>query len=82
MTYTYELSQSEYRRAKTALTRAVNGGDPAKILATVRSARLLFDHRGYPDSWANWPRALHDISYQREHFELWQAVGDELEEWN
>ena len=54
------LTQAEYRRLKTRLTRAINKADPDKIIAEVDYAEAIFDDKGYPDLWYRWKRARED----------------------
>ena len=50
-----------YPKQKAALTRAVNSGDPEKVLAACRKAVREWDEIGaWPDGWARWQRALDD----------------------
>lgn len=77
----YTLTQAEYRRAKAALTRAENKGDPWGILRTVQAARQLFEAKGFPDSWANWPRAVRDLDRFDAPDGLRAAVFQEVEAW-
>lgn len=81
---TYTLTQAECRNAKSALTRAVNSGDPEKLLATCQRARLLFDAKGYPDSWSNWRRALWDAAGRALHGNRpsYEALADEAAAWD
>ena len=51
---------SEYRRLKSALTRATNSGDPLKVLAVCREAVRSFEEHGYPDDWMRFRRAAED----------------------
>ena len=62
MPTTKYLSKSEFTRQKSALTRAINSGDPAKVEATVRKTVGEWNSAGYywPDDWARWQRALDD----------------------
>lgn len=59
---TQYLTQAQYRAAKSALTRAVNTGDPAKIEAQVRKTVDEWNdgHYAWPDDWHRWQRALDD----------------------
>lgn len=56
----YTLTQSEFVRLKTKLTRAVNSKDHARIIRTVDEAMAIFAEKGYPDSWHRWERAKGD----------------------
>jgi hypothetical protein len=73
------LSQKEYRRLKSNLTRAINSGDPEKILATVTAAREQFEREGFPDYWPRWRNAASDIAFRRYEgmeYESQQALRD------
>jgi hypothetical protein len=56
------LTQGQYRAAKTRLTRAVNSGDPQRIIDTVDAHFCEWDDGDYawPDDWARWERARLD----------------------
>jgi len=65
---TVYISNADYRRQKTALTRAVNSGDPLKVLDTVEKTLGEWDGKAWPDGWSRWLRALEAayVSYQRD----------------
>lgn len=63
MTIRY-IDQKEYRRAKTALTRAINSKDPVKVIATCRDTRKRWATSAWPDDWHRWARAYDDALYQ------------------
>ena len=54
------------RHHKAALTRAKNTGNPAKVIAAVRSAREDFDRHGWPDQWPLWAIAVRDLEYHED----------------
>ena len=56
----YTLTQAEYSRLKTKLTRAINSKDNARIIRTVDEAESIFEEKGYPDLWYRWIRARED----------------------
>jgi len=56
----YTLTQAEYKRLKTRLTRAHNSGDPDKVIAEVDYAMGIFEEKGYPDAWSRWEGAKRD----------------------
>ena len=56
----YTLTQVEFKRLKTKLTRAVNSQDDARIIRTVDAAMAIFDEQGSPDDWNRWNRAKDD----------------------
>lgn len=67
----YILSQDEYRRLKTRLTRAENAAQKhggtywAKLEREAAYGLAIFDEQGYPDAWSRWTRALDDARYQQ-----------------
>jgi hypothetical protein len=80
------ISNDEHRKLKTRLTRAVNGGDPYKILATVRAAREQFEREGFPDDWPRWRNAASDLEWNRldggyPDFEVQDAARQEEDCW-
>lgn len=62
MAYDNELAQKNYRKLKTALTRAINSKDPKKIHAEVLRFKNHYDNspEPYPDFWSRWQRAADD----------------------
>lgn len=56
----YTLTQAEFKRLKTKLTRAINSKDDARIIKTVDEAMAIFDEKGHPDDWNRWNRAKED----------------------
>jgi hypothetical protein len=54
--------QKAYTRQKSALTRAINSGDPAKIRSACKAAVTEWNAwgTGWPDDWSRWQRALDD----------------------
>lgn len=62
MSIDYARMQRRFPRQKAALTRAVNSGDPEKVVATCRSTVAEWNEIGcWPDDWARWQRALDDV---------------------
>lgn len=58
----YDRMRAEAPRLKGALTRAVNSGDPSRVLGACREAVRVWDEIGaWPDNWSRWQRALDDI---------------------
>jgi len=51
-----------YSAQKAALTRAINSGSRAKVLAACINAKNDWNSAGgyWPDDWARWQRALDD----------------------
>ena len=56
----YTLSQAEYTKLKSKLTRAINSKNNDSIIKTCNEALAIFEAKGYPDSWSNWERAKED----------------------
>jgi hypothetical protein len=54
------ISQADYRRQKTALTRAINSRVPIQVLATVEKTLSQWDGKAWPDAWSRWSVALTD----------------------
>jgi len=54
------ITNADYRRQKTALTRAINSGDPVKVLDTVEKTLDEWSGKAWPDAWHRWNNALHD----------------------
>jgi len=57
-----ERANALIRRQRTALTRAVNSKDPAKVVLAARQAVSEWNQPGmyWPDDWSRWQRALDD----------------------
>jgi len=51
------------RKHKSALTRAKNTKDPAKIIAACDTALASFDTHGWPDNWSLWERERQDAQF-------------------
>ena len=60
----YTLTQKEYSKLKSRLTRAINTKDPYKIIKEVNHAEAIFEEKGFPDYWMNWMRAREDAQLQ------------------
>jgi hypothetical protein len=60
------LTQAQFRAAKSRLTRAVNSGDPAKVIAEVDRTYAEWNDGdyAYPDDWHRWERALTDAEWK------------------
>jgi|RhiMethySRZTD1v2_1073278.scaffolds.fasta_scaffold1235585_2 tellurite resistance-related uncharacterized protein len=56
------LTKAEFSKAKAALTRAKNSGDPHKVVDTVDKTFAAWDDAGvaWPDDWHRWERARDD----------------------
>ena len=64
------ISNDEYRKQKSALTRAVNSGDPAKVLATVEKTLEQWRGKAWPDDWNRWRIALEDAAWAQRRIYL------------
>lgn len=58
----YDAAAKEFRKQKSALTRAINSGDPDRVVLACRDAVAEWDQpgRAWPDDWSRWQRALDD----------------------
>lgn len=58
----YPAANREFKKQKTALTRAVNSGDRDKIILACKKAVGEWDQpgRAWPDDWSRWQNALDD----------------------
>lgn len=55
--------QAEYKKLKSALTKAEKSGDPEKLLAEAERGLSRFEATGaYPDDWSRWERAKDDAT--------------------
>lgn len=57
------LTQQEFVRLKTKLTRAINSKDHQRICRTVDAAMAIFAEKGYPDAWHRWEAAKRDAEW-------------------
>jgi hypothetical protein len=57
------ISNEDFRRQKSALTRAANSGDPRKVLACVEKTLKEWEGKVWPDDWARWRCALEDAAW-------------------
>jgi len=65
VTIDYARMNRAYPRQKAALTRAINSGDPQKVLAACKAAVLEWNAIGaWPDGWHRWNIALSDARWQ------------------
>jgi len=62
----YTLTQAEFVRLKSRLTRVVNSKDNDKIIAECDRAIAIFEEKGYPDNWSNWQRAKDDALFAKQ----------------
>jgi len=52
------VTNKEYSNLKRRLTRAINSGDPLKVLIECRNARRCFELSVWPDDWVRWRNAF------------------------
>jgi hypothetical protein len=65
MSIDYERSRREHPKLKTALTRAINSGDPKRVETACRKAVAAWRLWGaWPDDWHRWNVALGDAHWQ------------------
>ena len=59
----YEALNRMVRRQRAALTRAVNSGEPERVVLACRDAVAEWNRPGsmWPDDWSRWQRALDDV---------------------
>lgn len=62
MTTTKYLTRKQFSAAKSKLTRAVNSGDPQKVIDVVNATFAEWDagDYAYPDDWHRWNVAKRD----------------------
>ena len=67
------ISNKDFRRQKTALTRAINSGDPIKVLLTCRATYQEWNDNNviWPDDWARWRNAWDDALYSLRREVYW-----------
>jgi len=58
------LTQAEFVKLKSKLTRAINSKDDKNIVKTCDEAFAIFDEKGYPDSWNRWEVAKYDAEHR------------------
>lgn len=65
MSTTKYLTQAQFSAAKSRLTRAINSGDPRKVIDTVTAQFAEWDagDYAYPDDWHRWQRASEDAEW-------------------
>lgn len=61
----YNESNKMFRAQKAALTRAINSGDPDKVVGACKKAKDEWSRHpfngAWPDDWSRWQRALDDV---------------------
>lgn len=60
----YRAANAKFRQQKAALTRAMNSGDPNKVVLACAKAKREWGEApfngAWPDDWSRWQRALDD----------------------
>ena len=64
------IDKKTWRSQRTRLTRAINSGDPIRVLRVVRDVRREWEGYVWPDDWARFQRASDDALYRLEQ-ERW-----------
>lgn len=72
------ISNRDYAAAKARLTRAVNSGDPIKVLDVCEKQYEAWRTKVWPDDWARWARALDDAYWAYSCMDYEQRGGDLL----
>jgi hypothetical protein len=64
---TTHLTNAQFRAAKAALTRAMNSGDPQRVIDHVAATFDRWDRDGvaYPDDWHRWQMAAYDARMEQ-----------------
>ena len=57
---TVYVTNAEFRKQKSRLTRAVNSGDPLNVLKACEDTLAEWAGKAWPDDWSRWARALDD----------------------
>jgi hypothetical protein len=72
------VTNADYRRQKSALTRAKNSGDPLKVLDAVEKVLDEWSGKAWPDDWSRWSVALYDAwaAYERQPWESARTVEE------
>lgn len=73
------ITNDEYRRQKTALTRAINSGDPKRVLATCERTAEEWASTVWPDDWSRWPNALRDAASKARYQDGDWDLAEELD---
>ena len=82
MTTDRYITNQDYRRQKTALTRAVNSGDPLKVLAAVEKTLDEWAGKAWPDAWHRWRNALDDAFLSFARTDAFRADGETRDRFN
>jgi hypothetical protein len=77
----YQKLNQVKTKCKGTLTRALNSGDPFKVIDAVRRSRLAFDIHGWPDQWPTWAIAVRDLEFDNDPL-VRSAARDEADEWH
>lgn len=73
------ITNRDYRRQKTALTRAVNSGDPLKVLTAVERTLGEWHDKAWPDDWHRWRVALDDAFHAFHTAEIYLSCPPEYD---
>ncbi len=73
---TVYVTNAEFRRQKTALTRAINSQVNIKVLETCEKTLDEWSGKAWPDDWSRWLRALEDAWYAFHRSERWNDDQD------
>lgn len=73
----YQAFNRMVRAQRARLTRAVNSGDPERIVLACRDAVREWNQPGrmWPDDWSHWQRALDDALPWRQRVSLADLTG-------
>jgi hypothetical protein len=65
------ISNAEYRKQKAALTRAINSGEPRRVIIACERVVEAWRGKAWPDDWHRWNIALGDACFalQRQGFD-------------
>ena len=79
MTIDYERADREWPKQKAALTRAINSGDPHKVVAAVEKAVREWNEWGtWPDGWHRWNIAYQDAMSLIYGRMVWEDISVDL----
>jgi thioesterase domain-containing protein len=68
----YDALNRTVRRQRAALTRAINSGEPEKVILAAREAVRQWNQPGaiWPDDWSRWQRAVDDVLPLAGHIDI------------
>jgi hypothetical protein len=72
----YDALNRMVHRQRAALTRAINSGDPEKVILEARKAVRQWNQPAamWPDDWARWQRAVDDVLPLAGHIDIRDLV--------